>query len=80
MTTTTTTNTMSSNYVILMCMNDIINQHISTHHKVDLSTTTNKMPVVRSKKASNARNVYYKPNIKHVQMRYSNLSTRTLRH
>ena len=53
---------------------------INTVHRVLASNKPHQKQVAMSKKASNATNVYYKPLIKNVEMRYSKLSNRTLRH
>lgn len=54
--------------------------YIKRYSKVLAANNTTQKSVTMSKKASDARTVYYKPNIKNTEMRYSNLSKRTLRY
>ena len=44
------------------------------------NNTTNQTFVAKSKKAKNATTVHYKPAIKNKEIRFSNLSNRTLRY
>jgi hypothetical protein len=80
---TTMTNSSNANNELLnniiVCMNNIINHYIKDVNDGKLKKK-NKFPLVPSKKAVNSKNIYYKPKFNNIQMRYSNLSNRTLRY
>jgi hypothetical protein len=59
--------------------NEIIMYQIKNNRKLVSNNTTNHS-TTKSKKAANASNVTYKPNLKNPTIRYSLLSPRTLRY
>jgi len=81
---------MTESYTNNNCTNNNCMVNIDSRYKYNMymlenknksyNNTYNETPVAKSKKSKNATNVYYKPNIKNKEIRYSNLSNRTLRY
>ena len=73
-------NSCNINNMMLNLDSSCYYQMYSLKHVQKLYNNTNQTFVTKSKKAKNATIVHYKPAIKNKEIRFSNLSNRTLRY